>query len=244
MMRLLSIQTSMPKILGEGSSPNPMFGRWSTGIFKQPVSGPVHVARLNLEGDGQADLTVHGGPDKAVYAYPAQYYPLWRAELDLPDMTYGGFGENFTIDGATEKDVCIGDVHRIGTAVLEVSQPRMPCWKLARKWNMTRLPALFVQTGRSGWYYRVREEGTVAAGEHVELVTRTFPQWTIWRTCELTYQSGREPDMRVEAKELLNCPELAEQWKAALAERFAYHAQSPSVLLRGHCPCPRSQIRC
>lgn len=219
-MKLLSIQVSMPKTLGKGTSPNPMFGQWSTGIFKELVSGPVMVRRLNLEGDGQADLTVHGGPDKAVYAYPVEHYPSWQTELEMPELTNGAFGENLTVEGALEADVAIGDVHRIGSAVLQVSQPRFPCWKLQRKWQRMDLPTRLIRSGRTGWYYRVLEEGTIEAGDEVERVARPCPQWTVKRACELLFQSGRDPQKRAEARELTECELLADAWREAIRERI------------------------
>jgi MOSC domain-containing protein YiiM len=216
-MRLLSIQVGMPQTLGNGVSTNKMFGRWSTGIFKHAVSGPVQLRTLNLDGDAQADLSVHGGPDKAVYAYPAAHYPLWREELGIPEMDAGGFGENLTIDGADEQSVCIGDQHAIGTALLEVCQPRTPCWKLARKWNLPDLPARLVKSGRSGWYYRVLREGTVQAGTEIKLAERKFPQWTIQMANVLAYNASVNVE---QASALAECPALAEEWRNGILYRL------------------------
>jgi MOSC domain-containing protein YiiM len=216
-MRVVSIQISLPKTLGSGVSANPMFGRWSTGIFKQAIEGEVLVRRLNLDGDGQADLTVHGGPDKAVYAYPEAHYPLWREELGIAEMTGGGFGENLTIEGADEATVCIGDQHQIGDAVLEVSQPRMPCWKLARKWSLPDLPARLVKSGRSGWYYRVLQEGTIAPGAEIRLAERKFPQWTIQMANVLVYKATTNIEL---ASALADCPALAAEWRNAILYRL------------------------
>ena len=144
--RISSLQVGKPQTLGDGVSANPTFGRWSTGIFKQPVGGRVWLGETNLEGDGQADLTVHGGPDKAVLVYAASHYPDWRHELGIEEFSSGAFGENFTVEGTTEDDTCLGDVFQIGEAKVQVAQPRMPCWKLARKWQRPDLPALVVRS--------------------------------------------------------------------------------------------------
>ena len=137
---------------------------------RRRCEGRVFVGRTNLVGDGQADLENHGGIDKAVLAYSADHYPKWRRELSLPDMPYGAFGENLTISGLSEESVCIGDTLRIGTVTFEVSQPRQPCWKLARRWRMHELTGLVVRNGRSGWYLRVLEEGWIEASMPVMLI--------------------------------------------------------------------------
>jgi MOSC domain-containing protein YiiM len=216
-MRIVSIQVGMPQTLGSGVSTNRMFGRWSTGIFKQRVEGPVQLRRLNLDGDAQADLAVHGGPDKAVYAYPAAHYPLWREELGIAEMDAGGFGENFTIEAADEATVCIGDEHEIGSALVQVCQPRSPCWKLARKWNLPNLPARLVKSGRSGWYYRVLREGVVEPGAEIKLAARKFPQWTIQMANVLAYNASVNVEL---AAQFAECPALAEEWRNGILYRL------------------------
>ena len=140
----------------------------TTGIFKEPVAGRVRVGRLNLEGDRQADLSVHGGPDKAVYAYPAEHYEWWRDELPGVPLPWGAFGENLTTRGLLEGDLAIGERLRIGTALFEVAQPRMPCSKLAVKFEDDGIVARFLESGRSGFYLRVIHEGEIAAGQAIE----------------------------------------------------------------------------
>jgi MOSC domain-containing protein YiiM len=163
-MRVLSIQVARPRIiLAKGQ-------RISTGIFKQPVEGPLMLRRLNLDGDRQADLRVHGGPAKAVYAYPSEHYPLWRKELPGMDLQYGMFGENFTTEGLDENDTNIGDRFRIGGAVVMVTQPREPCFKLAAKFGRDDIIKLFLESGRSGFYLSVVEEGMVEAGQTLERI--------------------------------------------------------------------------
>lgn len=170
---LASIQVSLPRSFGQEGAADPMDRPWTTGFFKEPVSSAVRLGLINLEGDGQADLVHHGGTDKAVLAYSAEHYPGWRQSMNNPSLPFGAFGENFTITGLTEADVCIGDIWQVGDeAVLEVSQPRQPCWKLARRWRIKSLALDVQQTGRTGWYFRVLTEGIVAAGMRLVLLFR------------------------------------------------------------------------
>lgn len=140
-----------------------------TGIFKKPVSGPVRIGHLNLEGDEQADLRLHGGPDKAVYIYPAAHYALWSEELRRP-LPYGQFGENLTVEGVLESSVRVGDVFQAGTALLQVTQPRFPCYKLGIRMGDLRFIRRFLFSGRTGFYTRVLREGQVATGNALTLV--------------------------------------------------------------------------
>jgi MOSC domain-containing protein YiiM len=143
-----------------------------TSIFKTPVSGRVHVTRDNVEGDQQSDLSVHGGPEKAVYAYPAEHYSFWRRELPGADLPWGAFGENFTTEGLLEDEVWIGDRYRVGTAELVVTQPRMPCYKLAIRFGQPDVVKRFLQSRRSGFYLAVEREGDVGAGDAIERLAR------------------------------------------------------------------------
>ena len=156
---LHAISVGRPEALGFEGAADPFDQAWTTGIFKTPVATPILLSRTNLAGDGQADLVNHGGIDKAVCAYSAEHYPGWQASLAVEDFTAGAFGENFTIAGQVEDDVCIGDVWSAGDVLLQVSQPRQPCWKLARKWRIPNLVARTVANGRTGWYYRVCAKG-------------------------------------------------------------------------------------
>lgn len=142
-----------------------------TAIHKAPVSGPVAVQRLNLEGDQQADLSVHGGPEKAVYAYPAEHYDYWREELRGVALTWGAFGENLTTEGLLETEVRVGDVLRIGTTELVVTQPRMPCVKLNVRFQRPDMVKRFLSSGRSGFYLAVLKEGHIAAGDALHLIS-------------------------------------------------------------------------
>jgi MOSC domain-containing protein YiiM len=143
----------------------------STGIYKKPVDGRVRVRILGLEGDEQADLRAHGGPKKAVYAYPSEHYPLWRGEFPDRELPWGFFGENLTTKGLKEKDVHMGDRFRIGTAILEVTKPRFPCFKLGIKFGGEEILDRFLRSGRSGFYLGVLEEGEVAAGDSIQSLT-------------------------------------------------------------------------
>jgi MOSC domain-containing protein YiiM len=165
-MKLLSINVARPRIIiAKGQ-------RISTGIFKEPVEGPLMLRRLNLDGDRQADLRVHGGPSKAAYVYPSEHYPLWRKDLPDMDLQYGMFGENFTTQGLNEVNTNIGDRFRIGGAVVMVTQPREPCFKLAAKFGRDDIIKKFLESGRSGFYLAVVEEGLVEAGQSVERIYR------------------------------------------------------------------------
>lgn len=173
--------------------------------------------KVNLAGDAQTDLKHHGGVDKAANTFAAEHYPYWREKLDLPDMPYGGFGENFTITGLLESEVAIGDTFRIGTATVQVSQPRQPCWKLARRWGIKDL-AVQVQTfGSTGWYFRVLEEGIVEAGQDFEWLDQPYPQWTITEANRLMHQDKN--DWEVLAG-LMACPALGVSWKKTFQERL------------------------
>jgi MOSC domain-containing protein YiiM len=150
-----------------------------TSIFKTPVSHRVHVMSSNIEGDQQSDLSVHGGPEKAVYAYPAEHYDFWRRELPDAELTWGAFGENFTTEGLLEDDVWIGDRYRVGTTELVVTQPRMPCYKLAIRFGQTEMVKRFLESRRSGFYLAVEREGDVGAGDPIERIERNERRLTV-----------------------------------------------------------------
>jgi MOSC domain-containing protein YiiM len=150
-----------------------------TGIFKEPVNGPVQLRALNLDGDRQADLSVHGGPYKAVYAYPSEHYVFWRDQLLGDDLPWGMFGENFTTEGLSENELHIGDRLQVGTATVMVRQPRIPCYKLAAKFQRDDILQRFLESGRSGFYFSVEQEGTVAAGDAFKLLSRNPSAVTI-----------------------------------------------------------------
>jgi MOSC domain-containing protein YiiM len=150
-----------------------------TSIFKKPVTGPVRVDRLNIEGDRQSDLTVHGGIDKAVYVYPSEHYDFWRKELPDFDLPWGAFGENLTTNGLTEDAVRIGDRFAIGSAEFVVTQPRMPCFKLTIRFGRADMIKRFYRSGRSGFYLAVAKEGEIGSGDEISLLNRDSDAITI-----------------------------------------------------------------
>ncbi|HVF90367.1 MAG TPA: MOSC domain-containing protein [Blastocatellia bacterium] len=172
-MRLVSVNVGLPKdVVWKGKEV-------STGIFKEPVGGRVRVRTLNLDGDRQADLSVHGGPEKAVYAYPSEHYERWRAELPRMNIPFSMFGENLTTEGLFEDQLNIGDRFRIGSARFMVTQPRMPCYKLAIRFQRDDILKRLLQSGRTGFYFSVLEEGDVGAEDEIELLYRDANNVTV-----------------------------------------------------------------
>jgi MOSC domain-containing protein YiiM len=214
---LVSIQVGQPRTYS-GSFADGAPAEWTTAFLKEPVAGPVLVHATQISGDAQADLENHGGPDKAVLAYSAEQYPLWRAELSEPELPHGGFGENLTIAGLDEQSVCLGDVWSIGPVRFEVSQPRQPCWKLARRWNRPWLPKRVIETGRTGWYLRVLTPGTIEAPLPVRLEERPHLDWTVARANRVMYDKHISLD---ELELLANLDVLADSWRAVLSGRAA-----------------------
>lgn len=207
---LLSIQVGMPRRMGTPGAEDPQEREWVSGIFKYAVSGPVQLGLRNLAGDAQADLEAHGSVDQAVLFYAAGHYPEWRSRLGKPEMAHGAFGENFTVAGLDEATVCIGDTYVIGTARVQVSQPRAPCWKLSRRNGVPALHLLVQRTGRGGWYARVLQPGVVEAGLPLLLEERPFPQWTVQRVNDVLYRREADPAVRAE---LATCPLLSPTWR-------------------------------
>ncbi len=165
-MRLVSVNVGLPReVIHKGKTV-------TTGIFKEPATGRVLLRTLNLDGDRQADLSVHGGPSKAVYVYPSEHYEYWRAELPGMDLPWGMFGENFTTEGLREERVNIGDRFRIGSAEVIVTEPRLPCYKLGVKFGREDIIKRFLRSGRTGFYFAVSREGDVGAEDRIELMSR------------------------------------------------------------------------
>ena len=161
MPSLLSVNVGMPQnVAWQGRTVY-------TGVWKHPVQGPRMVRRLNIEGDGQGDLAGHGGEHRAVFVYQIDSYHYWERQLGRDDFTYGQFGENFTVDGLSDQEVCIGDRYRIGQALFEVTQPRVTCYRVGIRMNEPQMPALLVAHGRPGFYLRVVEDGEVEAGDEI-----------------------------------------------------------------------------
>jgi MOSC domain-containing protein YiiM len=209
-MKLVSLNVGRPRLMVyKGATIN-------TGIFKQPVSGRVALRTLNLDGDRQADLSVHGGPHKAVYAYPSEHYAYWRKELPGVDLPWGAFGENFTTEGLGE-EVHVGDRFRIGSATLMVRQPRMPCYKLAAKFQRDDMIEHFLYSGRSGLYFSVEEEGAVGQGDSFELISRNQDGITI---AEMNQLFARDRYNRGLLQKAIATPELPESWRGYFRPRL------------------------
>lgn len=187
-----------------------------TAIFKEPVQGQVEISSLNLAGDKQADLTVHGGTDKAVYAYPSEHYAYWRHALPDAALSWGNFGENLTTEGLAEDTLCIGDRLRIGSAVLTVTQPRMPCYKLPIRFNRDDMIKRFLASRRPGFYFSVVKEGEVSAGSEVEFLSRDPERVSVIDIVDLYLGEKRDPALLQRA---LRVGALPENWKSALASR-------------------------
>lgn len=215
MPTIVSIQVGQPQTYTYEAAADGRGRTWTTAFFKAPVEGTVHVSRLGLVGDQQADLKNHGGVDKAVLAYAADHYTYWRQHLQLSDLTFGGFGENLTISGLEETSVCIGDQWQAGNVMFEVSQPRQPCWKMGRRWRIPDLPKQVIANGRSGWYLRVLQEGELLAGTTLDLIRRPHASWTIARASHLLYHQRHNLSAR---EELASLPELSPAWKEELRE--------------------------
>ena len=210
-MTLISINVGLPReITHRGQA-------ITTGIFKAPVAGPVRLGRLNLEGDGQADLRVHGGADKAVYVYPFEHYAFWAGELGRHDFSHGQFGENFTTTGLLEDGVCIGDVFEIGEARVQATQPRTPCFKLGIRMGEQGFPARFATANRTGFYLRVLEEGIVKAGDAIDLVERAAGSMSVREVFHLRHVGGT----RAEYERAARLSGLASSWHGAFEKRLA-----------------------
>jgi MOSC domain-containing protein YiiM len=216
--QLLSVNVGAPRAMGTPDAPDPMDRPWTSAIFKSPVAGSVWAGVTNLACDGQADPKNHGGVHKAIHAYSADHVPAWCDELGVPAIENAAFGENFTVAGLTESNVCVGDIFTCGPTRLEVSQPRQPCWKLARKWRVRDLSARVHRTGRTGWYFRVLVEGAVEAGMALSLVDRPWPRWTLAAANELM---AHRRDDRATAAELAAVPQLGPYWRSQFLARAA-----------------------
>ena len=202
---LLSVQTGHTAPLGPEEVPS--------AFVKTARQGPVAVMRLGLDGDEQADLSVHGGPEKAVYAYADLHYPQWAEQFpDLASHFHGGaMGENLTVSGLEESDICVGDVHQAGSALLQVCQPRQPCFKFALRHNNKYLPKAMVRNGFSGWYYRVLRVGELEAGDKLILQDRPNPDFPFTRLIQIVYHGKATKD---EIRRMAELEGLASQWRS------------------------------
>jgi len=210
-MKLLSVNVGLPRgIEWKGKIVR-------TSIFKRPTAGRVRVSTLNVEGDQQSDVTVHGGPDKAVYAYPSEHYTFWRTELPGMDLPWGVFGENFTTAGLLEETVHIGDLFRVGSAEFVVTQPRMPCFKLGIRFNRSDMVKRFLQSGRTGFYYAVLKEGEVAAGDSIELIEGDEHNIPVADVVNLYRGDAGNQDLLLRVSEL---PSLPNSWREYFRKRL------------------------
>jgi MOSC domain-containing protein YiiM len=210
-MNLISLNVARPRLtLYNGNTIN-------TGIFKEPVSGPVPLRTLNLDGDQQADLAVHGGTNKAVYAYPSEHYDFWREELPGMNLPWGMFGENFTTEGLFERDLHVGDRLQIGSSTIVVRQPRVPCYKLAAKFKRNDVLARFLRSGRSGFYFSVEREGVVATGDSFEILSQEPVAITI---AEMNHLFADDRYNRELLDKAIATPALPEDWRDFFEKRL------------------------
>jgi MOSC domain-containing protein YiiM len=213
---LVSIQVGKVRklVMPEGVRVDFRHPFWTSAIHKSPVQGPVRVSTEIIEGDEQADPKYHGGPDNVVLAYDAEHYPAWRAELGMPALAYGAFGENFAVRGFTDSTVCVGDVWRVGEGLLlQVTQARQPCFKLARALQQPHIVKRVHENSWGGWYLRVLKEGVAEKGMRIELVERMHPEWTVERAVQTVYARKKDQSR---AEELAALPELSARWKKEL----------------------------
>ena len=212
-MKIVSVNVSLPK-------PVEWRGRRiMTGIFKEPVAGRIAVRRLNLDGDRQADLSVHGGVHKAVYAYPSEHYPFWRQELKRPDLAWGAFGENLTTEGWWEDEIHIGDRFRAGTAEFIVTQPRTPCFKLALKFDLDDIVDEFLQSERPGFYLAVAQEGELAAGDAFERIHEDERHVTVTDLVHLYADRKAQPDPEL-LRRVVELEALPPVWREHFRKRL------------------------
>jgi MOSC domain-containing protein YiiM len=202
-MKVISVNVGLPREIPIGDR------IVATGIFKEPVAGPVRVLSLNLDGDRQADLSVHGGVDKAVYAYPSEHYPFWQRELGR-ELKWAAFGENLTVEGLLEDNVSVGDRLEIGTVLFEVTQPRLPCFKLAAKFQLNNIIERFLESRRSGFYLRVLREGILEAGVAIDWIQSESTRVTIRELVDL--YANKHPE-RSQIERVLSARGLSASWR-------------------------------
>ena len=212
-MKIVSVNVGLPRPVSWRGR------RIMTGIYKDPVEGRVRVRRTNLDGDRQADLSVHGGPEKALYVYPSEHYPFWRRELELEDLPWGSFGENLTTEGWWEDEVHVGDRFRTGTAEFVVTQPRMPCFKLAMKFDREDIVESFLESGRPGFYLAVTQEGELGAGDAMERIHEDENGVTVVDVVRLYMDRHGESDPDL-LRRVVAVEALAEEWREHFRKRL------------------------
>jgi MOSC domain-containing protein YiiM len=211
-MKLISVNVGLPRVVMSNGDPV------STGIFKEPVAGRLMLRTLNLDGDRQADLSVHGGPSKAVYVYPSEHYDYWQRELPDMELPWGMFGENFTTAGLFESALNIGDKFRVGSAVVAVTEPRMPCYKLAIKFGRPDIVKRFLASERTGFYFAVVREGDVGAGDRIEPME---PNEHSLKIRDVTRLYTREKHNTELLRRAIDVDALPESWRSYFQHRLA-----------------------
>jgi MOSC domain-containing protein YiiM len=213
-MKLISVNIGLPReVAWHGITV-------TTGIFKQPVEGRVALRKLNLDGDRQADLTVHGGEHKAVYCYPHEHYDYWNSELPVRKLPAGIFGENFTTEGLPEDSVHLGDRFSVGSAEVVVTQPRLPCYKLGVRFQADDMVKRFLASGRMGFYLAVTHEGEVGAGDEIKVVTRDPNLVRVSEITRLYIAKRYDTDDVISVRRALQVAVLPESWKEYFRERL------------------------
>jgi MOSC domain-containing protein YiiM len=210
--KLISVNVGLARVVMRKGNPV------STGIFKEPVTGRVRLRTLNLEGDRQADLSVHGGPSKAVYVYPSEHYDYWRRELPDIELPWGMFGENFTTAGLFESELNIGDKFRVGSAVMRVTEPRMPCYKLAIKFGRPDIVKRFLASERTGFYFAVLREGDVGAGDPIHRMERSEHSLKISDVTQLYTRDKHSTEL---LRRAIDVEALPETWRSYFQHRLA-----------------------
>jgi MOSC domain-containing protein YiiM len=209
--KLISVNVGLPRVVMSNGDPV------STGIFKEPVAGRVLLRTLNLDGDGQADLSVHGGPSKAVYVYPSEHYDYWKRELPEMKLPWGMFGENFTTAGLLEKELNIGDKFRVGSAIVMVTEPRMPCYKLGIKFGRSDIVKRFLASERTGFYFAVLQEGEVETGDPIGLIEGNKRSVKV---SDVTQLYTREKHNAGLLRRAIEVEALPESWKGYFQHRL------------------------
>lgn len=179
---------------------------WQSSYVKEPQP-QVWVGNIHLSGDSQTDIPNHGGANRVILAYGATNYPLWKSELDV-ELPYGAFAENFTVDGITEQNACIGDIYEVGDAIIQISEPRIPCWKISSRWGIKDLLQRVIETGRTGWFFRTLQEGYVEPGQSMKLIQRPYPRITVERINDALVHHKHDQE---NASEIAECTLLSKR---------------------------------
>lgn len=212
------------KQMGEPDAARLMDKQWESAMFKECVEGNIWLGKTGLTGDEVADTKNHGGLEKAIFAYSITHYDFWKKELDLGTIGMGAMGENLAVSHIDENSVCLGDTYQFGDAIIQVSQPRQPCWKPARRFRILDFALRIQQTGRTGWYFRILKEAYVHDKLELILLERPRPEWTIAKCNEVMHL--KKDDLQL-TRELASCEFLAQSWKETLSKRLA--GESPSI---------------